>query len=239
MSNKSNRAPQPPTAKDVSVTHTQEAPNAPDPSVVQVPGAFAKQGPEDNRNDGTWHNPDTNTRGAEPAVTNEVNAINELFSPEMIQKLIESGVKQQLERMGINAIDGAVANTKKRELPKVEFEFLKHYRNNVSPFLRVQELDMSADVPQLAPIPGRFMRFRNGHFYATTENQVKQLDWMMSSASHSADQKNTLGGNRAIYEDDGEKLFYCTAGCSKADFVTASETNYRKHMQVVHNVTIE
>lgn len=98
---------------------------------------------------------------------------------------------------------------------------------------------MNAPYPQMEPIPGSFIRFKRGHFFAVTENQVKQLDWMLNEAEHSADTSQVLGGNRAIYVDDDEKLYYCTAGCDKNDFVSASEAKYKAHMRGVHGVIIQ
>lgn len=160
----------------------------------------------------------------------------EMFGPDVIKKLIDAGVKQYLDTHGISATPAIAEDAPK--VPTPEFTFLKHYRNDVSPEIEVQELNMDAEVPQMEPIPGSFLRFRRGHFFATTDNQVKQLDWMLNMAEHSADTSQVLGGNRAIYEDDGEKLYYCTAGCSKEDFVSASEAKYRAHMRGVHGVIL-
>lgn len=190
---------------------------------------------EENLDPGVVLTGDQNPGITSPPAVSEANPLGAMLGPEMLKKLIEAGVKQQIEAMGLsNQQRYIAADAPKQEAPK--FNFLKHYRNDVSPELEVLELDMSADVPQLEPFPGQYIRFRRGHFFATTENQVKQLDWMLNEATHSADTSQVLGGNRAIYEDDGEKIYYCTAGCSRADFHTASEASYKAHMRAVHGV---
>lgn len=167
------------------------------------------------------------------------NPIEELLGPDVLKKLIESGVRQQIEAMGLTprqeqkfvTNDGPIVATP-------TFSHLGHYRNDVSPEIEVQELNMDAEVPQLEPIPGSFIRFRRGHFFATTENQVKQLEWMMNTAEHSHDTTQSLGGNRALYKDDDEKIYYCTAGCSAGEFHSASEARFKAHMRGVHGVEL-
>lgn len=169
----------------------------------------------------------------------ERSPLEELMGPDVLNKLIEARIKQYMDESGVtrSSADKMVpVNGPVQATPT--FNYLGHYRNDVSPELEVQELNMDAEVPQLEPIPGSFIRFRRSHFFATTENQVKQLDWMMGVAEHSADTRDSLGGNRAIYKDDGEKIFYCTAGCSRADFHSASEQRYKAHMRGVHGVEL-
>lgn len=164
--------------------------------------------------------------------------VEELMGPDVIRKLIEAGVKQQLEAMGMTPQPAQKFVTNDKPVPTApEFKHLGHYRNDVSPEIEVQELNMDADVPQLEPIRGKYIRFRRGHFFAETENQKKQLDWMLDMAGHSADTTQSLGGNRAIWlDDDQDKIFYCTAGCTPAEFHAASEAKLKAHLRGVHGV---
>ena len=82
-------------------------------------------------------------------------------------------------------------------------KFLKHYRNMADPNTIITERDMSSGVPG-DEVRGGEIRFRRGHFFATTENQVKQIEWMMSNpAVDPTDPSRIIGGNPNIYEDDG------------------------------------
>ena len=92
--------PKPPTQSDVAVDQvTIENPNQPDFANVQVPGGFAKVG-EDNLNDATWSQSNPNIKGAAPAVSNVHDQLSALLGPDVIQKLIESGVAQALRDRG-------------------------------------------------------------------------------------------------------------------------------------------
>ena len=167
--------------------------------------------------------------------------IEELMGPDAIRRLIEAGVKQQLESLGLaqQFTQKFVTNEAPATPVSPDFTHFGHYRNDVSPEIEVQELNMDAEVPELEPIRGRYMRFRRGHFFAETENQKKQLDWMLDKAEHSADTTQSLGGNRAIYlDDDSEKIFYCTAGCAPGEFHSASEAKFKAHMRGVHGVIL-
>lgn len=166
--------------------------------------------------------------------------LEELMGPDVVQKLIEAGVKQQLEALGISPRQNKfVTNDGPAPVAPADFKHFGHYRNDVSPEIEVQELNMDADVPQLEPIRGKYIRFRRGHFFAETENQKKQLDWMLDLAEHSADTTQSLGGNRAIWLDtDDEKIFYCTAGCTPAEFHSASEAKLKAHLRGVHGVIL-
>lgn len=115
--------------------------------------------------------------------------------------------------------------------------YLKHYRCDGSPELEIVELDMSADTPRLTAMDGApTMKFRRGHFFATTENQVKQIEWMMAGARGVPDAKQKFGGVVGIYEDSGETLFYCPYGCSADVFVSASKAGLDAHLRATHNV---
>lgn len=208
-----------------------------------MPATRAPQPPKIEANDEpivTRDEPVVNLEATGETDVSRPNPIEELMGPDVIRKLIEAGVKQQLESMGISPQPAQKFVTNDRPVPNAapDFKHLGHYRNDVSPEIEIQELNMDADVPQLEPIRGRYIRFRRGHFLAETENQKKQLDWMLDMAEHSADTTQSLGGNRAIYLDEDEKMFYCTAGCTPGEFHSASESKFKAHMRGVHGVIL-
>lgn len=227
-----------PRAEDVSAANTEQGlPDRPDTGVTQVPGGFAKMGEDDNKNDVTYLQPDVEIKGLPPAESSQ-EPLSNLLDPAFIKTLIDAGVRAALSDMEAEKQQRFV-EAEQRTLQNVpQFNYLKHFRNDVSPEIMILELDMSSDNPQMNPLSGQYIQFRRGHFFATTENQVKQLEWMMSTAEHTADTTGTLGGNRAIYVDDEEKLFYCTAGCPASEFVSASEAKYKAHMRGVHGINL-
>ncbi len=117
--------------------------------------------------------------------------------------------------------------------------FKKHYRNDLNPDLIIQAMDMSAldrdERPQANPIPGKYYKFRLGHLYTNDDNVIRQLDYMSSRPMYNGE-GDTVGGNPSIYEDDGEVVYRCTAGCEDAVF--ASKRGYKAHMRGTHGVDI-
>jgi hypothetical protein len=94
-----------------------------------------------------------------------------------------------------------------------EGAYLKHYRcdgptNSLTP-LQIQERKMVQRQGEWVPgpvMPGHKMRFIRGHFFAQTENQVRQLDWMMKTPRMRAGavgSHTVMGGRPSIYVDDG------------------------------------
>jgi hypothetical protein len=244
MANQNRQStPRPPEPTKVQNT-VEELPEKDSTVNQQQQGGFG-QGRQDNLLDNDFVQPDVSQKPIEPASNNfdfssvlaEQFANNPAFSA-----LVQQAVTAQLQRMqgdGRHEQRFVEASQQSDAAVKPDFNYLKHYRNDASPELVIQELDMSKDRPQLHPIPGRVIRFRRGHFFATTENQVQQIDTLTNTPSHSADQRNALGGIVGIYEDDGEVLYHCSAGCGYDSFVpTSSHARYKAHMRAIHNVEV-
>jgi hypothetical protein len=152
-----------------------------------------------------------------------------------IQKQIQDAVAAHVASLGLDVSVGKPAvdfGTPPQAPPK----FKKHYRNDVSPHVVIQKMDMSAldfgERPQAYPLAGQHIKFRFGHYYTSDDNEIAQLEWMMGRAATDAE-GNTIGGNPAIYEDDGSVVYHCPQGC---DYYTASKTAYEKHMKATHGV---
>ena len=153
----------------------------------------------------------------------------------MIKQLVEAELQKQAQ--GRNSMIDASARNAPAVTPEVKY--LKHYRCDSSPEMEVLELDMESEAPHLTPKPGAgMMKFRRGHFFAMTENQVKQIEWMRAGARGVPDAKTKFGGVSGIYEDSGEILYYCPYGCTADQFVTASKDAYHAHLRATHNVEI-
>jgi hypothetical protein len=216
----------------------------PDRATEQVPGGFAKELDSSTQgNDVEFVQPLNEQKVVAPAESNQTSEdlLSTLFQSPSFVALVEREVAKRVADGQPHAgpqrfID---ASAQSHASVKPDFDFLKHYRNDASPELWIQELDMDAIDPRLAPLPGRGMQFRRSHFFATTENQVKQIEWMSSQATHSADGTRVTGGVVGIYEDDGEELFYCPAGCPVDQFApTANKKKFDAHMRAVHGVEV-
>jgi hypothetical protein len=122
--------------------------------------------------------------------------------------------------------------------PKEEFvapSFKYHFRNDVSPHVKIQAMDMSAldrgERPQDNPLIGHWYAFHVGHFQTNDENAARQLRWMMSNVPVDSNGQ-TVGGNLAIYEDDNSVIYRCPD--PSCDFVTASPAGFRAHRRATH-----
>lgn len=156
---------------------------------------------------------------------------------EAIQKIVNEKVA---ERIGSTGSPNTFVAPGQHATPSVPVvNYLKHYRNDSSPELEIVELDMSTENPAMNALPGKpTIKFRRGHFFATTENQVKQIEWMLAGAVGVPDAKSKFGGSVGIYEDSGETLYYCPYGCSAEQFVSASKTGLNAHLRAAHNMEI-
>ena len=174
-------------------------------------------------------------------------SMESMLDPQVLQNLIAAGVQQYLAQNPVKVPEPVAKRPNAAFLPQQPVvqpaKFLKHYRHANSQNIKIMELDMSAldrgENPAIYPIKGSYMQFRRGHFYATTKNQVRQLEWMRQRPKFSANQEQVIGGDPGIYEDDGEQIYYCPAGCSHADVQFASTKSLARHMKSVHNVDVE
>lgn len=219
--------------------------DTPDRGAEPVAGGFGQDGmtSEQTGNDVAFVQPLNEQKLLSPAVSNEStqDMLSHLFESPAFVALVEREVSKRVAGSGDKRAGQQFVEASAQARPSVQpdFEFLKHYRNDASPELFIQELDMSAPNPKAAPIVGRGIRFRRGHFFATTQNQVDQIESMMNAPTHSADGTKVVGGVLGIYEDDGEQLYYCPAGCPIDRFQpTANKKKFQAHMRAVHQVEV-
>lgn len=169
----------------------------------------------------------------------ESDDLSKLLSQPLFSQAIQKIVDQQVNgRLG-GSSPNTFVSPGQQNAPTVtpDVSFLKHYRNDSSPEIQIVELDMDSDVPHLNPLPGApTIRFRRGHFFATTENQVKQIEWMIAGARGVDGAKDKFGGSVGIYEDHGETLYFCPYGCPADVFVSASKDALNAHMRATHGV---
>lgn len=109
----------------------------------------------------------------------------------------------------------------------IKVDYIKHYRLDDTVSGKFQELDMSLveagmDIND-AVIKGSWIHFANGHFYANTENQVKYLDWKISTQPHCK-----------IYVDEGSGVIPCTVVNCAHTFV--NEKGLLAHLRATHGV---
>lgn len=224
------------------------APLAPDEVVVEVDeqGGEAVLG-----NDNAFHSPTNHLKAGPEAQSNQDLAaqLESLLSPAVLQNLIAAGVQAHFAAHP----ELAPAPEAPKQEPAstlinpnlgqaVPQNYLKAYRNSRSPEIEYLELDMSAldrgENPSMFPIKGSYLRFQRGRFYATTQNQVRQLDWLSKRDTVSGDGKAVIGGDPALYEDDGEQILYCPVGCSHAEYHFASTKSLGRHMRAVHHMNV-
>lgn len=236
MANQSK--PTAPTQDDIKAAPGIPLPPKPSTSSAQVGGGFEPQGELNNMNDVRFEQPTVNQKAIEPASNSLTmdQVIAALGGAGAIDTIVEKIVEQRLIAAGVNPADAAQPKLSKAEAPK--FDFLKHYRYDGGSGinggeLTIPEYDMSASNPRLSPLRGQEIRFRRGHFFAVTENQVAQIEWMRQQPILSADGQSAGGGMPGIYEDSGEVIYHCPQGC---DFETVSMDRYRAHMASVHQV---
>lgn len=119
--------------------------------------------------------------------------------------------------------------------PAQPAKYLKHYRNDVSPDITIQRRQYEPESDSLgAVLKGERMQFRRGHFFATEQGEVDQLDWMMRHPSlDPLNPARVVGGNPNIYEDDGRDLIQCVY-CAEP-FVRGSNA-YKSHLRASHGI---
>lgn len=225
----------------------EAAPLAPSQETIEVDH---QQGQDALGNEARFVQPSTYIKPVEQAVSNQspedpLAQLQAMLSPEVLQNLISAGVQQYLAANPVTAPKkeaSPVAPMNPNPALVVPHNYLKHYRNSRSPEIEYLELDMSVledgQNPSFFPKKGQYIRFHRGHFYATTENQVKQLDWLSQRDTISGDGVNVIGGDPALYEDDGEDIIYCPVGCSHAEYHFASMKSLGAHMRSVHHMDI-
>lgn len=117
------------------------------------------------------------------------------------------------------------------ETAAVENTFLKHYRLDNTPSGKFIEINMSMVEagydPNEAVMKGSWIHFKDGHFYATTPNQVKFIEWLRNKPMDA-------GGRPQIYEASGSQIIYCEAvNCHEA---FTNQADYDAHLAGTHGL---
>lgn len=151
-----------------------------------------------------------------------------------ISKMIADQVAAELAKANAQSPNPIVhAEQRGRSQPEPE-SYLKHYRCDVSPDLTI--VRRNADGDKLgSPIKGQYIKFRRGHYFATDQDVVDQIEWLMRNPTTSpSNPEQVIGGVPTIYEDDGRDLIRCEY-CPEP-FVRGSNA-YKAHLRATHGVT--
>lgn len=153
----------------------------------------------------------------------------------MLAKIIEQKVNEALLAARMNQGNPVVNAETRTPAAVTPQKFLKHYRCDVSPDMQIQVRGYDRDADKLgAPIKGHWIKFRRGHFFATTQEQVDQLEWMIRHPLFDpAEPGQVIGGNPSIYEDDGQQVTKCQF-CDEV-FVMGSNS-YKAHLRASHGL---
>lgn len=156
-------------------------------------------------------------------------------------KLIEQQVAEQVAKAtaeaNLNKSNQIVDATQRDKKAFVPQRYLKHYRCDVSPDITIQVRTYDPERDTLTGVTkGKRMQFRRGHFFATEQSEVDQIEWMMRHPSLDPSGVNVIGGNPTIYEDDGKDLVKC-AYCEEV-FVVGSNS-LKSHLRATHGVAID
>lgn len=176
---------------------------------------------------------------------------------ELVRGQVETLVNQRLAEEASKALPAnASVEAETRKPNYVEPPtYLRHYRCDTSPNLVVfarsidkeagkffKPSEWSTDAKQYKnrdPLEGERIQFRRGHFFATEQWQVDQLDWMMEQPQYEpgGDPLNpkVRGGNPHIYVDDGLQVGKCPY-CDEP-FIPGSNA-LKAHLRATHGVIL-
>lgn len=151
-----------------------------------------------------------------------------------LQALIREQVAAELERVKRESASAPVVLAETRSAPAYEPpKYLKHYRCDTSPDLTIVRVNMSDGKPNGA-MKGKYIKFRRGHFFATEQGEVDQLEWMRQTPPFDPlEPGKVLGGNPSIYEADGKELTPCEH-CGEL-FVAGSNA-WKSHLRASHGI---
>jgi hypothetical protein len=173
----------------------------------------------------------TGTAGTTPGAGSATQPQNPLAGMGEIdlERMIQAAAQRLMEQQAEAAAEAARLEEDGPKPPPA----LKVYVCDRYPNAQIPELDFSKPEPRKHPMRGKTIKFRLGKFRATTENQVKQLDWMMDNPTH--DQfGEVIGGFPYIVEDIGESVYICRK-CDP-NFVTTDPKRFRMHNKTMHSV---
>lgn len=157
----------------------------------------------------------------------------EAIIKQRVEQQVAEAVERQSHHQGNPIVDATQRGTKSFTPEK----YLKHYRCDVSPDIQILRRNYNADEDKMTgTVKGEWMKFRRGHFFAKTQEEVDQIEWMIRHPQlDPTDNLRVIGGNPTIYEDDGKDLVAC-AYCGEA-FVAGSNS-LKSHLRATHGVDI-
>lgn len=177
-----------------------------------------------------------NELAAEKIAVNAAPNVNAILENLDLDRLIEARVAEAVAKVTQNPGNPIVDATEREQKAIRPDRYLKHYRCDVAPDLNVTARNYNAAEDALeGVIKGRRIIFRRGHFFATEQWQVDQIEWMMRHSSLDPGGTVVIGGNPTIYEDDGKDLAKC-AYCDEV-FVVGSNS-FKSHLRATHGVSI-
>jgi hypothetical protein len=151
---------------------------------------------------------------------------------EIVERQVAEALAKQQQQTG-NPIVHAEQRVAQANVPE---KYLKHYRCDVSDEGQIKRrrydptTDKLYDDPELK---GKYIKFRRGHYFATDQDVVDQLEWMMRNHTVNPSTGEVIGGMMTIYEDDGRDLVRCEY-CDEP-FVRNSNA-YKAHKRATHGV---
>lgn len=162
-------------------------------------------------------------------------ALAALFAGVDIKSLVEEQVAKQLADSKTNQSNPVVLSETRTQAAVEPERYLKHYRCDVDPDIQILRADFDPETGRPGPaFKGQWIKFRRGHFFAKTQAEVDQIEWMRKHPRlDPTDQNRVVGGNPTIYEDDGGNIVRCRE-CGEP-FIAGSNSLVA-HMCATHGV---
>lgn len=184
--------------------------------------------------------PVTPPEGAYSVPTNAVDLESILSAIDLealIMQRVDQKIAESVAHQNFNQGNPIVDATQRGHKSITPEKYLKHYRCDVSPDMQILRRNYNAEEDKLeGSMKGEWMKFRRGHFFAKTQAEVDQIEWMIRHPQlDPTDSSRVVGGNPTIYEDDGKDLVAC-AYCGES-FVAGSNS-LKSHLRATHGVSI-
>ena len=158
-----------------------------------------------------------------------------------LREVIAAQVKAALDAAGVSEKKIAAASNVYQINPNAPAwrpkAYLKHYRNDVFPQKRYIRMHVDHENDKLVQDRidlGEYIQFANGHFFATDQRDVDQLEWMRTHPTHDRTGATVIGGDPSLYVDDeSEDVLWCPE-CRKP---FASASKMAAHRKATHNTS--